>query len=154
MFHVEHHGATVAMDVSKYVRSIDINLSTAQLGLISIYVDELGGWGQKINLTAITDPLELSIKHFLDSLYGARHLILDEKPNLLDIGSGAGFPGIPLKIVHPEIDLYLIEKNKKKVSFLSYLIGKLRLERCHIIAKSASEALNDRTLRGNSKILS
>lgn len=148
MFHVEHHGLAVARDVSKYAASIGINLSSEQLDLVSLYVEELENWGQKINLTAISDPLELAVKHFIDSLYGATHLILDKESNLLDIGTGAGFPGIPLKIAHPDIDLYLIEKNRKKVSFLSHLIGKLKLKRCHVLAKPASEVVRDNSLTG------
>jgi 16S rRNA (guanine527-N7)-methyltransferase len=91
------------------------------------YQQELLDWNTRMNLTAITDPEEVLIKHFLDSL---SLLMVYDPPNarLLDIGAGAGFPGLPLKIVRPQWHVVLLEATGKKVSFLQHVIETLQLE--------------------------
>lgn len=109
---------------------LGLELSGEALNAFSVYLGELEAWNQKVNLTAITDPREVVVKHFLDSL-APLDLIIQcgpESPTLLDVGSGAGFPGIPLKIAHPGIRLTLVEARRKKVSFMSYLLGLLGIE--------------------------
>jgi 16S rRNA (guanine527-N7)-methyltransferase len=91
------------------------------------YQQELLDWNTRMNLTAITDPGEVQIKHFLDSL---TILNIYDKPHirLLDIGSGAGFPGLPLKIVRPDWQVVLLEATAKKVTFLQHVIETLQLQ--------------------------
>src|SRR5436305_12136190 len=91
------------------------------------YRQELLDWNTRMNLTAITDPVEVQIKHFLDSL---SILSIYDKPHirLLDIGSGAGFPGLPLKIVRPDWQVILLEATAKKVTFLQHVIETLQLQ--------------------------
>src|SRR5947209_3924136 len=97
-----------------------------QIEQFLLYRQELLDWNTRMNLTAITNPEEVLIKHFLDSL---SLLSVYDRPQtrLLDIGSGAGFPGLPLKIVCPEWHVTLLEATGKKVSFLQYVIDLLQL---------------------------
>src|SRR5216684_8494845 len=90
------------------------------------YRQELLDWNTRMNLTAITDPGEVLIKHFLDSL---SLLIVYDRPaaHLLDIGAGAGFPGLPIKIVRPQWHVVLLEATGKKVRFLQYVLETLQL---------------------------
>jgi 16S rRNA (guanine527-N7)-methyltransferase len=91
------------------------------------YQQELLDWNTRINLTSITDPEEVLLKHFLDSL--SLLMAYDvPKARLLDIGAGAGFPGLPLKIVRPQWHIVLLEATGKKVSFLQHVIETLQLE--------------------------
>jgi 16S rRNA (guanine527-N7)-methyltransferase len=106
-------------------KAIDIKLDCAQNRLFSIHAVELIKWTQKINITTITDPLEVASKHFLDSLVPARYIA--PKAELLDIGSGGGFPGIPLKVLFPELSVTLIDASQKKVNFLKHVIRTLQL---------------------------
>jgi 16S rRNA (guanine527-N7)-methyltransferase len=91
-----------------------------------IHALELIKWNRKLNLTSITHPQDLAVKHFLDSLAPA-HFIPDNA-RMLDIGSGGGFPGIPLKIVNPSIKVMLIDGTRKKVNFLKHVLRTLKLE--------------------------
>ena len=103
-------------------------LSAAQLNNISTYIDILLRWNSRINLTAIRNPEEIVTRHFGESLFCARHLALSACSHVIDIGSGAGFPGLPIKIFSPEISLSLIESNQKKVAFLREVIRTLDLK--------------------------
>jgi len=94
--------------------------------LFSIHASELLSWNRKINLTAITNPREIAIKHFLDSLAPAGYI--PDGARLLDIGSGGGFPGIPLKIFKPSICVLLIDGVRKKINFLKHVLRTLDLE--------------------------
>jgi 16S rRNA (guanine527-N7)-methyltransferase len=102
------------------------------------YRQELLDWNTRMNLTAITDPEEVLLKHFLDSL---SVLKVYDKPSvrLLDIGSGAGFPGLALKIVRPQWKVVLLEATRKKVTFLQHMIGALQLERIEAVHGRAEE---------------
>ena len=92
------------------------------------YLVHLIEWNKVINLTSITDPTEIIIKHFIDSLIALVATSFPQNGVVLDVGSGGGFPGIPLKIVRPDIRLVLVEPVKKKCSFLNSVIGLLKLE--------------------------
>ena len=102
------------------------------------YRQELLDWNTRFNLTAITDPEEVLIKHFLDSL---SLLLVYDKPQtrLLDIGAGAGFPGLPLKIVRPDWHVTLLEATGKKVRFLQHVIETLQLENVEAVHGRAEE---------------
>ena len=107
-------------------RELGIDIDEGVSAAFSNYAFELINWNRKINLTAITDPREIAIKHFLDSLAPAR--CIPDRGRLLDIGSGGGFPGIPLKILKPSISVFLIDGVRKKINFLKHVIRTLRLE--------------------------
>ena len=120
-----------------------ISLSSFQLQQFFLYLRELKRWNQKINLTSIIGDKEIIVKHFIDSLSCslAFPTMSDKRLaiNLLDVGSGAGFPGIPLKIYFPSIWLSLLESTQKKVNFLEYICKKLVLERVKILGGRAEE---------------
>jgi 16S rRNA (guanine527-N7)-methyltransferase len=96
-----------------------------------IYIDELKKWNARVNLTALTGDLEIGVKHFLDSLTVAPYL--HGARSLLDIGAGAGFPGLPLKIFSPAIELLLLEASQKKVFFLRNIVRLLNLEGVEVV---------------------
>lgn len=104
----------------------DIELDDHHTDQFAIHAEELIQWTGKINLTRITDPLEVAVKHFLDSLVPAG--IIPSGASLLDIGSGGGFPGIPLKILIPSLSVTLIDASRKKISFLKHVIRTLKLD--------------------------
>ncbi|MDW5265623.1 MULTISPECIES: 16S rRNA (guanine(527)-N(7))-methyltransferase RsmG [Acidobacteriaceae] len=93
---------------------------------LSAYLDLLLKWNARTNLTAIRDPEEIVRRHFGESLFAARHLAADT-PTLLDLGSGAGFPGVPIALLHPEIQVTLAESQNKKASFLREVVRTLGL---------------------------
>jgi len=103
----------------------DIGLTDKAVALLGAFASELVAWNQKINLTAITDPVEVIEKHLLDSMMPGHHL--PENASVLDIGTGGGLPGIPLKIYMPSLSMTLIDGSRKKISFVSYIIRQLGL---------------------------
>jgi 16S rRNA (guanine527-N7)-methyltransferase len=105
--------------------SFDVVLSDHQADLFARFAVELLHWNRRMNLTTITDPLQILSKHFLDSLVPMS--FLPPKARLLDIGSGGGFPGIPLKIANPQLDVRLVDASRKKVSFQKHVIRSLNL---------------------------
>jgi 16S rRNA (guanine527-N7)-methyltransferase len=105
----------------------------------SIHACELLNWNRKINLTAITNPRDIAIKHFLDSLAPAG--FIPDRARLLDIGSGGGFPGIPLKILKPSISVLLIDGVRKKVNFLKHVLRSLNLENIEALQIRAENLL-------------
>ncbi|NQT28929.1 MAG: 16S rRNA (guanine(527)-N(7))-methyltransferase RsmG [Candidatus Saganbacteria bacterium] len=113
-------------------------MTSNQSQVFDVYLEELLKWNKKFNLTAITDPQEIKIKHFEDSLTILQAIKLTNQ-SVVDIGSGAGFPGIPLKIVCPEIKLTLIEATRKKVEFLKHVVSVLGLKNIEIIWGRAEE---------------
>ena len=120
-------------------------LTTHQAGQFDQYRDELLRWNARMNLTAITDEDEIIHKHFLDSLSVLEHITLKKGDAVIDIGTGAGFPGIVLKIYVPDIRLTLVEASKKKGSFLKFLIPQLNFDKEHrYFDKGASSGSNQK----------
>lgn len=106
---------------------LDIELHSEAVRKFFIYLSELKRWNEKINLTAVVNEKEIIVKHFLDSVMGIKAIDPASKSLILDVGSGGGFPGIPLKIAREGLALILIEPNKKKVAFLRHILGCLQL---------------------------
>lgn len=106
---------------------LGIELGDKQLALFDVYQRELLTWNAKTNLISEKTTGEIITRHFLDSLTAVKY-ITPQNARIVDIGCGAGFPGIPLKIARPSIQLYLLESNRKKVSFLKHIIRLLQLE--------------------------
>jgi 16S rRNA (guanine527-N7)-methyltransferase len=106
------------------------------------YLKELLEWNEKFNLTAITDPDEIRRKHFEDSLLLLQVIKLTNE-SVIDVGAGAGFPGIPLKIVCPDIHLTLIDSTRKKVDFMNHVISTLGLKDTAAVWARAEEYAGD-----------
>ncbi len=106
--------------------NLGLSLGPEQIILFDKYFQELLIWSQKINLVKRKDEREIIIKDFLDSLIA--HKKVGERASLLDLGSGAGFPGIPLKIAKPSLEVFLYESSLRKVYFLQNIIRKLAIE--------------------------
>jgi 16S rRNA (guanine527-N7)-methyltransferase len=120
------------------LNQLGLELNEQQLDQFLQYRRELLDWNTRINLTAISDPDEALTKHFLDSL----SLLMAYDPpiaNVLDIGAGAGFPGLPLKIVHPQWHIVLLEATGKKVKFLQHIIETLQLHNVEAVQGRAEE---------------
>jgi 16S rRNA (guanine527-N7)-methyltransferase len=105
---------------------------------IQQYIEILLSWNEKINLTAIRDPLEILYRHICESMYAAEALAL-EAGRLADVGSGGGFPGLPLKIVRPGLRVFLVESNLKKATFLAEVIRELRLTDAQVLVRRYEE---------------
>jgi len=123
---------------------LGIEFNARQLKQFDLYYQELVEWNKKINLTAITDYPSVQVKHFLDSLTITLALSDEEVEkanfNIIDIGTGAGFPGVPLKILLPQPRMLLIEPTAKKTAFLHHIIHKLELENIEVLNNRAEEA--------------
>ncbi len=119
-----------------------LELTPEQLSQYEIYYQELVGWNKRVNLTAITDYEEVQIKHFLDSLTVtlAWQPAINADFRLIDVGSGAGIPGVPLKIAFPALKLVLLEAVAKKAAFLRHITQKLGLDNVEIVVGRAEEA--------------
>lgn len=104
-----------------------IDLSEKQIEQFSIYFQELVEWNQKVNLTAITDQEEVYVKHFYDCVTAAFYHDFNQEISICDIGAGAGFPSIPLKIVFPQLKVTIVDSLKKRITFLNHLATKLEL---------------------------
>ncbi len=131
-------------------RKLGLNLNPGQLEQFTIYYQELVDWNRRMNLTAITDYEAVQTKHFLDSL--TLTLVLKRPMDgvglrVVDIGTGAGLPGIPLKILWPGIELTLIEATAKKADFLHHLVSKLGLDNIEIVVGRAETVAHDAEYR-------
>jgi 16S rRNA (guanine527-N7)-methyltransferase len=120
------------------IRELGLSCSEKQVGAFLTYLEELKKWNKAYNLTALKIDRDIIIKHFLDSLLFAKALP-PEVSTLADIGSGAGFPGIPIKIMFPSLSVFLIEPTQKKAVFLRHICSKLQLQDVEIIDKRIEE---------------
>ena len=122
------------------VKAFDLDLDRRHTELFAAHARELLHWNNTINLTTITDPFEVAVKHFVDSLAPAKRI--SPGASLLDIGSGSGFPGIPLKVIMPSLAVTLIDASRKRVNFLKHVIRTLKLggiEAVHIRAEDLAD---------------
>ncbi len=121
---------------------LNLELTPAHLAAFQLYADELRAWNEKSNLTAITDPHGIQIKHFLDSL-SLLKVMRPAKQTVVDVGTGAGFPGLPLKIVCPDIRLTLIEATGKKIAFCEHIVATLKLSGVSVVKARAEDVGQD-----------
>src|SRR6266436_689283 len=124
--------------VEKALREFQVELTPAQVTAIQRYVAMLLAWNEKVNLTAIHDPLEVLYRHFCESMYAAAAVPL-QAGRLADVGSGGGFPGLPLKIARPELQVFLIESNVKKATFLAEVVRELAITDTRVLVSRYEE---------------
>lgn len=116
-----------------------IDLSPQQMDQFETYFQELVSWNEKMNLTGITERDQVYIKHFYDSITLSFYIPMDEVQTLADIGSGAGFPGIPLKICFPHLKLTIIDSLNKRIHFLQNVVDKLGLSQVELLHGRAED---------------
>jgi len=127
-----------AETIRRAMGAFQLTPNKEQVLSIQQYISILRRWNEKLNLTAIRDPLEILYRHFCESMFGASAIPVD-KGRLADIGSGPGFPGIPLKIARPELDLVLVESNIKKGTFLAEVVRELGLNNARVMISRYEE---------------
>lgn len=126
---------------------IGITISDKQAEQFYRYYELLVEWNEKMNLTAITEFEDVVVKHFLDSAYGGQVYSFGAGDTVLDLGTGAGFPGIPLKILYPETTFVLMDSLQKRINFLNEVIGQLGLDRITAVHGRAEEMARNKAYR-------
>ncbi|HTZ34153.1 MAG TPA: 16S rRNA (guanine(527)-N(7))-methyltransferase RsmG [Methylomirabilota bacterium] len=124
--------------IRRALHGFGVDVDDRQVALIQRYMRILGSWNEKLNLTAIRDPLEILHRHFCESMFAALTVPI-EFGRLADIGTGAGFPGVPLKIFRPELELFLVESNIKKGTFLAEVLRELELPGARVLISRYEE---------------
>lgn len=130
------------MDISTLIKGIDeldISLDTIQQDSFSKYKELLKEWNEKIDITTITEDKEVDVKHFLDSLTAVKTQLFDDEKKIIDIGTGGGFPGLPLKIYNDKLDVTLLDSLNKRITFLNEVIKDLGLKNIEAIHGRAEE---------------
>ncbi|MFN0074699.1 MAG: 16S rRNA (guanine(527)-N(7))-methyltransferase RsmG [Chloroflexota bacterium] len=139
----DEHSSNPLQTLQNGVQFLGITLSPRQIGQFQRYQHELIRWNTRVNLTSILEPEEIERRHFLDSLScisGAEDQLREPANRMIDIGSGAGFPGIPIKIALPALKLTLVETRAKRAAFLEHLISAIELEDT-LVAQTRAETL-------------
>jgi len=124
--------------IQRALGEFELLATDEQVLQIQRYMEILLLWNEKVNLTAIRDPLDILYRHFCESMYAAKALALGSG-RLADVGSGGGFPGLPLKIVQPGLHVFLVETNIKKVTFLAEVIRELGLRDAQVLVRRYQE---------------
>ena len=124
-------------EIEQEAKNIEITLDENQINQFYKYMELLLEWNEKMNLTAITEPNEIILKHFIDSMTISSYINSEDK--VLDIGTGAGFPGIPLKILNKENEFTLLDSLNKRINFLNEVIQKLKLKKIRAVHSRAEE---------------
>lgn len=124
-----------------------ITIKEEQAEQLKLYKDMLLSWNEKINLTAITDEKEIAVKHFIDSISVLKFIIPKSGERAIDIGTGAGFPGIPLKIMCPFVEFTLLDSLNKRVQFLNKVIETLGLSGIHAVHMRAEDLAKEKAHR-------
>lgn len=129
---MEHNQNNLVSLLLKSAAELSLSIPDTAAPLFVNYLTELKKWNQAVNLTAIENEEEIVIKHFIDSIAGLKVIEIGHETELLDIGAGAGFPAIPLKLIRPNLSIELLEPSKKKSSFLRFVIGSLNIRQATV----------------------
>lgn len=124
--------------INKALREFQLQITPEQVASIQRYMSMLLAWNEKVNLTAIRDPVEVLYRHFCESMYAAVAVPLSAG-RLADVGSGGGFPGLALKIARPDLHVFLIESNVKKATFLAEVVRELDLTDTRVLVSRYEE---------------
>ena len=116
-----------ALSCSEF-ESVELTLSREQYEKLSIYAESLVEYNEKVNLTAITEPMEILRKHFIDSILLTKYVDIPLNSTLIDVGTGAGFPSVPIKIYRPDIKITLLDSLNKRIDYLKQLCDKLEID--------------------------
>ena len=116
-----------ALSCSEY-ESVGLTLSREQYEKLSIYAEFLVEYNEKVNLTAITEPMEILRKHFIDSILLTKYVDIPLNSTLIDVGTGAGFPSVPIKIYRPDIKITLLDSLNKRIDYLKQLCDKIEID--------------------------
>jgi 16S rRNA (guanine527-N7)-methyltransferase len=132
-------------EMQKYLEEMKISIDEEKIKKFYKYMNILISENEKVNLTAITEPTEIILKHFIDSITICS--LIKEEDRIIDVGTGAGFPGIPLKIVDNTINVTLLDSLNKRINFLNLVINKLELKNIGTIHSRAEDAGNNEEYR-------
>jgi 16S rRNA (guanine527-N7)-methyltransferase len=124
--------------IRRALSEFQLTAGDTQVSQIQQYMKLLLAWNDKVNLTAIRNPLEILYRHFCESMYAAMAVPF-QKGRLADIGSGGGFPGLPLKILRPELQVFLVESSVKKATFLAEVVRDLQLTNTRVLVSRYEE---------------
>ncbi len=134
-------------ELAKAAAEYGISLSDTQMEQYNRYFELLVEWNEKINLTAITEPKEVAIKHMIDSITAYDENLFKDGTTVIDVGTGAGFPGLPLKIFCPEIKLTLMDSLNKRIKFLQTVVEELGLKEVECVHARAEEGARNKKYR-------
>jgi len=123
-------------------RALGLQLTTSQVAAFATYLEEVTRWSARINLTALREPEDIVREGFLDSL-ACLPLVPPEARRALDVGSGAGFPGLPLKLARPDLSFTLVEASRKKATFLQHIVRQLGMAGVRVVQRRAEELAAD-----------
>lgn len=137
--------------LTEYSNTIDIKISKKEIDLLYRYMNLLLDWNNKINLTAITKEEDIILKHFIDSI--SINEYLKEKNKIIDIGTGAGFPGIPLKIINPNMEFILVDSLNKRINFLEEVAKELCLEKMQLIHSRVEDLAKNMNYREKADVV-
>lgn len=133
--------------MAKAAEDVGLELTTEQYDQFITYMRLLQEWNEKINLTAILEDEEIIKKHFIDSIKAFKRDEFKQSVNVIDVGTGAGFPGIPIAIMNPDINVTLLDSLNKRIKFLDIVINKLGLKNIKTIHSRAEDGARNKNLR-------
>lgn len=137
--------------IMEKLSKINIKITDEQVEQLYKYMNLLIEWNEKINLTAIIEPEDIILKHFVDSLTIANEI--PENAIVADIGTGAGFPGLPIKILKPQTEMFLIDSLNKRIKFLDQVINENELKKIYTIHARAEEIGHNKNYRGTCDVV-